>query len=259
MSPAKATTRTGGEQARGNETRFPAWLPQMARQRIGELRATLDGPDATVCRGLLVRLAKYPVMRTEVWEKLPAEPRGIEGDIIAWAFLAYTIFPSLRRPWPRTNAKWREWAKHLEKHSPLTDPAHLSQLSHQLWEEISELKDETDRHWPSLWEGDRSINSDQVLSILNQLRAFYARMGEEYRILLDTLPKVNRWNAKSAQKFFSEYLSARMKDTYARPLDSIVMALTEVAFDLPQSLSAETVRGRRRIGGRPENSKRKSR
>ena len=46
----------------------------------------------------------------------------------------------------------------LEKHAPLTDPAYLSQLSHQLWEEISKLKLETDFYWTSLWEGDKSIN-----------------------------------------------------------------------------------------------------
>ena len=157
MSSAKATTRTGDEQARGNKILFPAWLPQMARQRIGELRATLEGPDAAAGRGLLLRLAKNPVMRTEVWKKLPSTPRGREGDIIDWAFLAYTLFPILPRPWPTTKAKWREWAKHREKHSLLTNPAYLSQLAHQLWEEISKLKDDTERYWPSLWEGDRSI------------------------------------------------------------------------------------------------------
>jgi hypothetical protein len=70
---------------------------------------------------------------------------------------------------------------------------------------------------------------------------------------------VNRWNAKAAQKFFTEFLSSRMKETYGQPLDAIVAALAEVAFDLPQGLAAETVRGRRRIGSGPENSKRKSR
>jgi hypothetical protein len=43
-----------------------------------------------------------------------------------------------------------------------------------------------------------------------------------------------------------------MRETYLLPFDSIVAALTEVAFDLRQGLAAETVRGRRRIGG-PEN------
>ena len=37
-------------------------------------------------RGLLERLATYPAMKTEVWEKLPSEPKDFEGTIIAWAF-----------------------------------------------------------------------------------------------------------------------------------------------------------------------------
>lgn len=259
MSSAKATTRTGDEQARGNKILFPAWLPQMARQRIGELRATLEGPDAAAGRGLLLRLAKNPVMRTEVWKKLPSTPRGREGDIIDWAFLAYTLFPILPRPWPTTKAKWREWAKHREKHSLLTNPAYLSQLAHQLWEEISKLKDDTERYWPSLWEGDRSINSDQILCILDQLRAFYARMGEEYRVLLDTLPKVARWNCKGCQKFFTDYLTQKMTATYGQPCDPIVAALAGVAFDISLGVSAETVRGRRRAIAAPDKLKRKSR
>jgi len=73
------------------------------------------------------------------------------------------------------------------------------------------------------------------------------------------LPNVTRRNIKSAQKFFTEFLSSRMKETYGRPLDSIVAALADVAFDLPQGVAGETVRGRRRIGSGPENSKQKTR
>jgi hypothetical protein len=244
---------------KGCPFRFPDWLPPLARQRITELLATPLG-EGDFGRAMLARLATtYPAMKTEVWEKLPCEPRGIEGNIIDWTFFAFTIFPSLRRPYPKTKDKWREWTKHRELHLPLADPANLSELSNWLWEEIFKLKDVSDSYWPSLWEGDKSISPDQVLSILDHLRMFYARMDGEYRALLTMLPKVNRWNAKAAQKFFTEYLSCRMRETYAQPLDSIVATLAEVAFNLPQGLAAETVRGRRRIGSGPENSKRKLR
>jgi ABC-type xylose transport system substrate-binding protein len=94
---------------------------------------------------------------------------------------------------------------------------------------------------------------------MDQLRVFYLRVDEENRAFLASLPKIKRWNAKAAQKFFTDFLSGCMTETYAQPLDAIVAALAEVAFDLHQGLDAETVRGRRRIAGTPENSKRKSR
>jgi hypothetical protein len=231
-----------------SEILFPTWIPQAARNRITELCASPLSMDGTN-RSLLERLATYPAMKTDVWEKLPPEPKDFEGKLIEWAFLAYTIFPALRQPYPKTKAKWREWAKRLEKHAPLTDPAYLSQLSHQLSEEIFKAKLEMESYWPSLWEGDKCISPDQVLLVLDQLRLFFGRMSEEYRALLATLPKVKRWNAKARQKFFTEVLSSRMKETYLLPFDSIVAALTEVAFDLRQGLAAETVRGRRRISG----------
>ena len=73
------------------------------------------------------------------------------------------------------------------------------------------------------------------------------------------LPRVKRWNAKAHQKFFTDYLSARMKQTYGRPFDSIVAALAEVAFDLRDGVGSETVRGRRRVGKAPEKLRRKTR
>jgi hypothetical protein len=243
-----------------DEILFPTWIPQAARNRITELCASSlakDGANLSV----LKRLATYTAMKTEVWKKLPPEPKDFEGTIIQWAFCAYTIFHALKEPYPKTKAKakWREWAKRLEKRAPLTDPAYLSQLSHQLWEEIFKAKVETESYWPAFWEGDKSISPDQVLSILDQLRVFYVRMAVEYRALLAMLPNVTRRNIKSAQKFFTEFLSSRMKETYGRPLDSIVAALADVAFDLPQGVAGETVRGRRRIGSGPENSKQKTR
>jgi hypothetical protein len=245
-----------------DEILFPTWIPQAARDRITELCASpLAIDDDTNC-SLLKRLATYPAMKTDVWEKLPPDPKDFEGTIIQWAFFAYTIFLVLKQPYPKakaTKAKSREWATRLEKHDTVTNPASLSQKSYQLWEEIFKAKLTMDFYWPSLWKGDKSISPDQVLSILDQLRVFFGRIHEEYRAILADLPKVKRWNAKAPQKFFSELLSRHMSETYMQPLDTIVAALTEVAFDLPQGLAAETVRGRRRIGSAPENSKQKTR
>ena len=70
---------------------FPPWVPLAARRRIIEL---CTSPKATTDenRQLLARLATYPAMKTEVWNKLPSKPKISEAAIIEWAFTAYTFF-----------------------------------------------------------------------------------------------------------------------------------------------------------------------
>jgi hypothetical protein len=242
----------------GRELRVPDWVPEAARKQIVELWASpLGVTDAN--QQLLKRLATYTSMRTEVWEKLPSNPKIPAGEIIQWAFTAYTIFHSLRRPYPRTKAKWAEWHQHQAKHQPLTDPGYVSNLCLRLWEEIYACKLETELYWPHFWVGEKTLNPDNVLSILDHLREFYVRMHAEYEELLRLLPRVNRWNTKAHQKFFTEFLSAQMKKTYGRPLDEMVAGLTNVAFDLDQGVGSETIRGRRRLGKAPEKLRRKTR
>jgi len=131
----------------------------------------------------------------------------------------------------------------------------LSVLAGQLWEEIFKCKYETVSYWTRFWEGEKSITPDLVLTILDQLRLFYVRMDEEYQALRSLLPNVKRWNARTAaQKFFTEFLSARMTETLGQPHDSIVVALAEVAFNLTHCVEVETVRGRRRVASAPEKS-----
>lgn len=79
---------------------FPDWLPPAARHRIADLQTTFLG-QGKLGSSLLARLAAYSAMKTEVWEKLPAEPKGVEGNIIDWALIAFTIFPLSVAPIPR--------------------------------------------------------------------------------------------------------------------------------------------------------------
>jgi hypothetical protein len=242
-----------------SQIRFPNWVPRAARQRITELKSSPLGNGE--CRALLARLSTDTAMKTEVWKKLPAEPNDFEGNIIDWTFFAVTIFPRLARPVPKTMAKLTEWVEHRKRYPVLPNPETVSGYAFLLSDVIQGLKTETDLYWDRLWEGDRSIRIDQVLVILDQIRLFYLQMDEENRALLDFLPQVKRWHGgKPAQKFFTDYLSARLKQTYGQPLDSIVAALAQVAFNISKGVDAETVRGRRRIVViTPENSKRKSR
>jgi hypothetical protein len=178
----------------------PDWVPESARRKINELHAAPWVNDKG--RALLHRLATDYAMKTEVWQKLPSEPKGAEGELIERVANAVWIFPKLRRPYPKTAGKWREWAKHLEHHAPLPDPAHASSLALELWLKISELKPDTDATWNRLWGGDKSINADLILAILDQLRVFYLRLDDEYRTLIGTYPRVKRWSgSKAAQNF----------------------------------------------------------
>jgi hypothetical protein len=236
---------------------FPAWVPELARRRINELLVAPAGSD-DIAYDLLERLATDEVMKTEVWERLPSEPKGIQGNIVDWVFFAVLIFPRLPRPYPKTKAGWRELAELYQKNSPLPSAESLSDLASLLLDEMRKIKTETDLCWGRLWEGDKATSSDHVVAVLEHLRIFYLRMDEDNRAFLATLPEVKRWKReKPKQKFFTDYLSRRMKQTYGKPFDTIVAALTEVAFDLPQGVETDTVRKRRGIASTPENSKRK--
>jgi len=59
-----------------SETQIPVWVPEAARRRINELRERPSGITDSG-GGLLTRLATYRAMKTEVWGKLPAIPRGL--------------------------------------------------------------------------------------------------------------------------------------------------------------------------------------
>ena len=235
---------------------IPNWVPEADRHRISKLwkESWVDATGHAVLR----RLATYDAMKTEVWEKLPPEPKGLEINIIEWALHAFTIFRWFSRPIPKTKAKQIEWAKHLKKYPPAS-PKTASSWALMLRTELLALKAATDFCWLRFWEGDESVTPDHVLAMLDQLSSFYLRMDKEHRALSASLPEVKRWNTKAAQKFFTEFLSQRMKDTYGQPLDSIVAALAEVAFNDRKGVPAERVRGRRRTGAAPEKSERKSR
>jgi hypothetical protein len=251
MSAAKVAVQTN------KKIEFPTWIPQGAQRRIAEL-STIPG-IYNEYYALLERLSKYPAMKTEVWKKLPSTSKGFEGIIIDWAFSAFTIFPHLPRPHPKTKAGMREWALHRTRYEPLPDPAHVAGLAYIVLEQIFKFKAVTDLDWSRLWDGDKSLTSDDVIAILDQLRLFYVRFNNEHQTRIAKLPEIKRWSKKAWQKFFTEYLSKRFKETYLQPFDSIVAALAEVAFDLPNGVAAETIRGRRRTVPHHRKNRRKNR
>lgn len=238
---------------------IPTWVPVPARNRLDQLRATPLGQDERGAK-LLERLATYEAMRTDVWEKLPSNSGIDPGQIIEVTFFAFTILPMLPRPFPKKGGKraWAQWGAHREKHEPLTDPEHLSSMAASLREAIFKAKGETERYWSQFWNGDKAVTPESILSLLDELHAFYSKMHVEYQELLSSLPAINRWNGKAEQKFLSDHLSKRITQTYERPMDSLVAALVGVAFDLKNPTAPETIRGRRRLAA-PEKLARKSR
>lgn len=235
-------------------TAISCWVPKLVRSKIIELR--VDPVTDEDGRDLLHRLATDRAMRNEVWEKLPRELSGFEGQIVGWAFLAYTLFPRLRRPYPKTRAKAVKWGKHLNRYKPLTDYVHLAQQCRFLLEDIFTASYETDRYWAQYWEGP-PIDPGQVRTMLGHLGLFYAKISVEQQKFLDSLPQISRYTAKGHQKFFTERLSRQFLEATGRPHDSVVAALANVAFDLPQAVGSETVRGRRRPSYTPEKIARK--
>ena len=133
------------------EISFPKWVPKAAQERIVHWWDAV-GIDETG-RALLRRLATYPTMKTEVWEKLPSEPQGFEGHIIDWAFGAHSYFPWLTRPFPKTADRQREWAKHIANNPQIPNYAFVARSARLLWEEVFKLKFATDARWPHFWEG----------------------------------------------------------------------------------------------------------
>jgi hypothetical protein len=94
---------------------------------------------------------------------------------------------------------------------------------------------------------------------MDQVSSFCLKVDEEYQLIFRRLPEIKRRSGrKPAQKFFTDFLSQRMTEAYGEALDPIVATLEEVAFDVVEGVGAETIRGRRRMRGKPENSRQKN-
>lgn len=228
---------------------IPLWVPEFAGERIRELHAHHCGRGDQAAR-ILERLASYETMKTDVWEKLPSD--SDRGQIVDWTFDAITIFARLAWPYPRKGSKSARtrWGMFREKQELFTDPAQLSWQVYFLWELMLKEKEDLKHYWPRFWEGDQRVTPESLIALLDALRAFFCKLNVEYREFLRDLPNVQRWNDKTPQKFLSDYLSARMKQTYARPMDPVVAALVGVVFDQENPAPPETIRGRRRLSHR---------
>ena len=94
---------------------IPIWVPPSARRKIEDLWGD-PSLDASA-RAALIRLATYPAVHTDVWDKLPLEPEGAAGGLIECALIAIVFFPTLR-PAPHGGRReaWERWDQYRRKH-----------------------------------------------------------------------------------------------------------------------------------------------
>jgi hypothetical protein len=235
---------------------IPKWVPEAARTAIIELSAGSSLSEAS--RRLLRRLATDPTMKTEVWERLPVEAAGKEGLVVHWAFFAFTKYAALL-PRPGRKAKkesWRQFFQVLLETPQGASPESAARLAHCLALELRELTPYSNTHWSRLWHGDRSITAEKGADLVLDIAIFLARLWEVDREFLISLPAIERpFSKKSPRIFFSRVMSDGLKEIYGRALDSVVAALTQVAFDEREGVGEETVRARRRTVRRPEKTR----
>jgi hypothetical protein len=208
------------------------WTPDAARTAITELLA-LEGLTARY-RDILTRLATYPTMKTDVWEKLPPDPPGQQGLIIQWSLEAAYYAAEIRPPKPKT-----------KKALAAED---VQDAAAQLKDMMIEYSPYAAAHWVELWPGDQETSIGDAVKFVGCLEEFYRRLEIEHRVVIKdaNLPYLRKKGARNAdQVLFTRVMSERLKALYGRPLDAVVAALTAVVFDLP-GISEETIRGRRR-------------
>jgi len=219
------------------------WTPGAASQRITELLAF----DLTAReREILARLATYPAMRTDVWEKLPPNPPNQQALIIQWSLEAAYYATMIRPPKPTTKKAIATWRR---RYPPIIAAEDVQGAAAQLKEMIIQYSPYGAAHWAKLWPGDQDTSIDDAIKFVEHIEEYYRRLEKKHRAILKAadLPYLRKKGAKNAdQVYFGRVMSQRLTALYGRPLDAIVTTLTDVVFDLKSGPGEDIIRGRRR-------------
>jgi hypothetical protein len=227
-----------------HQAAFKSWVPQAARQKISELRAIPNLTESD--RRLLDRLANYPVMRTEVWEKLPLSAKRAEDFIVGWVFYAAQFGAAYRPPLPRRRGQIPEY---LRKYPPILTPEIALDRALMLVDAMKTTNHYAKEAWPSLWSGDRRVTFEEAVSIVENLATFYRRLDEKDKefLAMVSIPDIRKKNARNAPEWlFARLLADHFQRRFGNTLDSIVAALSAVVFDQDTGVGSSTIRGRRR-------------
>ena len=234
---------TGHTAPQATAWKIPTWLPPAALAR-SNARRSAPGTTLPEC-DLLHRLAIYPAMKGDVWEKLPSEPSAREGDIIDQVILACQCANSISPRWPKKN---EEVLEYLQRYPIPISFDGLAIHARTLAEHTAPLH--FGDSWTDFWPGDPKITPSMLVDLLSATANFYDRLAvESARVLAAAaLPPIpHKRNSRTMREtYFGRAMSDFFKSTYGKPLDEVVAALTVVAFDLRDGPDSATIRGRRR-------------
>jgi len=215
---------------------FPTWVPSSAKTVV--LRRWDEFPDCSD-RERLTRFATQIVMKTHVWAKLPKSPVGLEGEVIDSAFrlshpesIRYLIDLVAGRP---TSMKDLEQAHQ----AIITHAAALKSALRTLAAESRAYGESAEHMVPA-------VDFAGFLTMLNDIERFSIEQERERLGLQRSLPKLRRLNdGRIGERLFSTLMTQDLLRLYGVvPKFPVVVALTEVAFNIPGEVEVDTVRHR---------------
>ena len=206
---------------------------------------------------LLNRLRDHPEMRTDVWRKLPATaPPNIADCIIRWAFSGHKVAQAYARPsFPKSKKKI---AAYLAKYPTIPTSESAAIRAEFLREAMNATRSDAEDRWNSR---SPELTFEKVCQLLQGIAVFYRDLDQETKNLITAinLPKIRKRNSpRAAEWVFSRMMSDRLQNTFGKPLDPVVTALTNVVFQ-KDVVGSETVRGRRRRIDQTVHSRKKRR
>lgn len=218
------------------------WVPANAADVLRSLWAKYVGEDD---RKRLKRLGTEDLMRTDVWDKLPRSPGGLEGRFILLAFwcaredvLRYVIEPE-RLPYQPLDVPWSAEPLRLGY-------GRIANLAATLRDAMFESGGTVAPLWPSTGSEDATSQFCRDLATLDKIHRRYFEMEQEWRMTTAILPRVRKRKSGTVREVvFGQLISVSLLKLYRRePNADVVAALTQVVFDLPGGVDSETVRSR---------------
>jgi hypothetical protein len=104
--------------------------------------------------------------------------------------------------------------------------------------------------WREMWPGDLKMSFEQVVALVDQTATFYWNLSKARQEAVEALslpPPPRKLGARRAREtYFSRIMSKYFDTTCGDPLDQVVLALTDIAFDRKGEIAPGAARSRRR-------------
>jgi hypothetical protein len=201
--------------------------PDSAREAIKAFAGSEVSADL---REVLTRLESYDELMRIVWERLPSDRAG---QVIFLTCAAYEAACDVRVP---VNPK-----KKL-----VTPSAELAACARRIADDLVKPTVFAER----LSATGAPITLVEYVELLRETARFYEDLDRETRQLLKEMqfPKQrrNRNLPNAEQIYFARAMASLLRKFFGQPFDAVNAALVTVVFDLPQTITEETVRSWRR-------------